>query len=565
MTRKDVTTVSTAPHTGARIRRRLARAAAAAVAATLVLAGCSIQIRSEPDPTIPDDTMLLAADKGTPMMERNFNPYLVNKRVAATYMYEPLMVVNVIDGTFTPWLAEEVSQPDPLTIDYTIRDGVTWSDGEEFTPEDVAFTFELIKEYPTLDLKGAWQRIESIEVDGDHVIFTLTEPDSPALDVLSQTMIVPEHIWADVEAPDTWRNPEPVGTGPYTLGNFSAQQYTMDKNQDYWQAENVNVEHLVLPASTTELDIVTQGFDWAYAFLSNVEGTWQAANENNQYWFPPGGVQGLIPNFEVAPFDDPDVRRGIALALDRQAIADAATEGTMTPGAQTGLMLPNQEAYLNPDIPNQGIIEQNTDAALEAFAAAGFTQQGDTMVGPDGQPFTIEITTANGYADWLRAAQQIQRQLGSLGIEVNLVQPQPPGYQQAIQNGDFQMAIGGMGGGLVYQTYESLLSSEFYAPVGEQTSNNFQRYQNPEADALLAEYRATVDEDEQLEIIHRLQELVYEDMPVIGLWHGGLWGLYSDARFTGWPSADDPYAPPQTYDSSPLLVFTRLELAGSED
>ncbi|MFJ8895544.1 ABC transporter substrate-binding protein [Leifsonia sp. NPDC102414] len=545
-------------HTGTR-RRGLAMLATLAAAA-LALSGCSIKIQSQQDPSIPADTMLLAADKGTPMMERNFNPYLVNKRAAASYIYEPLVVINVLDGKGTPWLASKIALPDPQTIDYTIRSGATWSDGKPFTVQDVKFTLDLIKKFPTLDLKGAWQHIKTLEVKGDHLIVHLKEADAPASDIISQTLIVPQHIWKDVKNPDTWRDPNPVGTGPYTLGNFSSQQYTMDKNESYWQADKVQVKHLVLPSATSELDIATKGFDWAYAFMSDVQGTWVSANKNNKYWFPPGGVISLMPNLTVKPFDNLDVRRGISLALDKDKIADAATEGYMTAAGQTGLMLPNQKDELDPSIPDQGIIKQNTAGALDAFAAAGYTKQGDKLVDASGKQFSFSITTANGYSDWLRAVQEVRKELGAIGIDVSIKQPQPPGYQAAIQNGDFQVAMGGMGGGIIFQAYNGLLSSEFAAPMGKATASNFGRYSDPATDELLQEYKVTTDEAKRLQLSHELQRVVYDQFPVIGLYYGGLWGLYNDAKFTGWPDAKNPYAPPQTYDQTPLLVFTHLTL-----
>ena len=167
-------------------------------AAAVVLSGCSIQISSQPDPSIGDDTMLINADKGNPFFTRNFNPYLTNTRTASRWIYEPLILVNPLDGTLNPWLATEWSQPDARTIVMTIRDGVEWSDGEELTPEDVAFTFQLLKDNPSLDIKGAWQHLESVETDGSDVIMHLQTEDAPSLSILGLTMIVPEHIWADV-------------------------------------------------------------------------------------------------------------------------------------------------------------------------------------------------------------------------------------------------------------------------------------------------------------------------------------------------------------------------------
>lgn len=540
-------------------RRWRTLALAGLTAAALAVSGCSIQITSQPDPSIGDDTMLINADKGNPLFDRNFNPYITNTRTASRWIYEPLILINPLDGKETPWLSDSWEQPDAKTIIMHVRDGVSWSDGTPFTVEDVAFTFQLIKDTPQLDIYGAWQHLDSVTVDGDRLVMKLKSDDTPALPIIGKTMIVPKHLWSDVKDPGTYRNENPVGTGPFVLGNYNDQQYSMDKNPSYWQADKVEIEHLLLPSTNNQLDTVTRGYDWSYSFISDVKGTWGAASPNNKWWFPNAGVIGLMPNNDVAPFDDVNVRRGIALALDREAIANVASEGYMKPAGQTGLILPNQEQWLDPDIPNGGIIEQNKQAALDAFAKAGYTERDGKLVDKDGTQFSFSLTSANGYSDWTRAAQAVQRQLKDIGINVQLEMPQPAGYQQAISNGDFEVALGGMGNGDVYQAFNSLMSSDFYVPNGETTSNNFARFRSDDADRLLAEYRSTVDTDRQREIINELQQLVYDQLPVIGMYYGGSWGLYSDAKFTGWPDAEDPYMIPQNYDSAPLLTFTKLK------
>ncbi len=110
----------------------------------------------------------------------------------------------------------------------------------------------------------------------------------------------------------------------------------MDKNPTYWQADKIAIEHLVLPATNTQLDTVTRGYDWAYSFISDVKGTWGAASDTNQWWFPAGGVIGLIPNLTKAPYDDVNVRKGISYALDRDGIAETASEGNLSAAGQTG-------------------------------------------------------------------------------------------------------------------------------------------------------------------------------------------------------------------------------------
>jgi len=531
-----------------------------AAVAVLAIAGCSIQIQSAPDPSIPADTMLVAADNGSPLFERNFNPYLANKRIAAYYMYEPLVILDNVTGDETPWLATGYELPDPSTVVFTIRDGVTWSDGKKFTPKDVEFTLNLLKQYPALDIQGIWSFIDSVERDDTTVTVHLQAENVPAAQLIATTLIVPEHIWKDVKDPTTFRNPDPVGTGPYTLGNFAAQQYTVDKYKDYWQADKVAAEHIILPATNTQLDVATKGYDWAYSFISDVDHAWVDAGNKNTYWFPPGGTIALYPNLTKAPFNDLNVRKGLSAALDRKAVGDTAAEGYMDPAGQTNILLPFQQKFLDPSIPDSGLITQNTDAALGFFADAGYTQQGGKLVGPDGTQLSITITTANGYNDWLKGVQEVQKQWGAIGIDVKIDTPQPAAYQLALRNGEYDLAMGSTGGtGSLFRDFNTLLSSEFVKPVGEEAVANFARYSNPDADAILADFKTAITEDEQIKLGYQLQQIVYNDLPVLELYYGGSWGLVSDAKFTGWPSEKNPYASPKTYESTPLLVLTNLK------
>ncbi len=543
----------------ARRRLRFALAFGLAVVTAVAMTGCSIKIHSQPDPSIGADTMLVSGDTGSPTFQRVFNPYLPNKRTATNYVFEPLILQNPLNGDLTPWLASEYTQPDASTIDMTIRSGVLWSDGNKMTVDDVAFTFALLKKFPALDTFGAWSNLASVEVKDDHAIFHLKSPDSPAIGIIGQTLIVSENHWKDVKEPATFQDPDPVGTGPFMVGAFAPQQYSMDRNPQYWQVEKVEMKHLVFPATNTQLDLVAKGYDWGYAFISDVEGTWGEANSHNEWWFPAGGVISLIPNLTKPPFDDVNLRQGISHALDRTRIADTATEGYMKEATTLGLLLPNQKKFLDPSIADSGLITQDKDAALASFEKAGYTMQGNQLVNSSGEQLSFAITTANGYTDWLRAVQEVRKQLDEVGIKVTVKAPQPAGYQSAIANGDFEMAMGGTGAGDVFQAYNNLLSSNFYAPSGEQAVNNFERFESADADRLLAEYQATTDADKQKQIIYELQKITYDELPVIGLYYGGLWGLFSTQKYTGWPSEQDPYMAPQTYGVPPLSILTHLK------
>jgi peptide/nickel transport system substrate-binding protein len=545
-----------------RIRTLRSVAITGVAAIALSTAACTITPATQTN-DLGADTVLVAADNGSPTFEQVFSPFSASKRIGSNFVYEPLEVINTLDGTETPFLATGHTIVDTSTVDFDIRSGVNWSDGTPFTADDVAYTFQLIKDVPALDTRGVWQEVASVSVEGSKVRFTLKEPDATAARLIEQQLIVPEHIWSKVDDPATFTDPTPIGTGPYVEGDFTKNQYTMVKNDKYWQADKVAIENLTFPASNTQIDLVKKGYDWGYGYISDVDNTWVAADkQHNSYWFPPGGVIALYPNLTKAPFDNVDFRLGLSSALDRDSIADSAVEGYVSGAVQTGLLLPNMQASVDPDIPDKGIVKQDTAAAESHFEAAGYTLTNGKLVDSSGKQVTVNITTANGYTDWLRAVQAVQKQLGAVGIAVNIQQPQPAAYTAALQTGDFDLAMGTFGGsGFVYDDFNTLLGSSFAKPIGTATTGNYERYSDSTVDSLLAKLKVSTDAAEQQDIANQLQKVMYDTVPAIAMYYGGLWGLYSDAKFTGWPSADDPYAAPKVWDSTVLLVVTHVTKA----
>jgi peptide/nickel transport system substrate-binding protein len=540
--------------------------AAATAMALAAVAGCSA--KSTNTGASGGATLTIQGDAGNPTLVENFNPFQSAELHGTFLIYEPLEIPSPIDGTYTEFLATAHKFTDPTTLVYTIRQGVKWSDGKDFAPSDVVYTFNLLKKYPALDGKGVWQQVSDVSASGSDVTVKFKSANVPFAASVAQTPIVPEHVWSQIADPSKDPNTKPVGTGPFTLDKFAPTQYSLKKNPSYWQAGKVAPTEVVFPAqasnqSTNQLDVTSGKFDWAYTFLPDVKQTFVARDSaHNVYWFPPGGTIGLFLNLTKEPYNNADFRKGLSLALDRTAIATKAVNGYLDQASMSGLILPNLKKWLDPSLPNQGLVGKDTQAAQAAFARAGYTNQGGKLVGPDGKQVTMTMVMPGNFSDWVAAAKEVVNQLAPVGIAATLDLPQYAQYSQTIGAGTFDAAFGGFGGsGDPYTDFNNALNSAFSTPVNTPTTNNFQRFKDASVDQALATLAAATDASTQQQAAYKLEQVMYNTVPVVLLYYGGSWGLFSTKNFTGWPSEANPYTLPVNYNNELLTVLTHLTKA----
>ena len=514
-------------------------------------------------------TLTIQGDNGSPTLVENFNPFQSSTELHGTYLiYAPLEIVSPVDGSYTPYLATGYSFTNPTTLVYTIRTGVKWSDGKPFSPADVVFTFDLLKKYPALDGNGVWSQISAVSAAGNQVTFTFKAPNVPFANTIAQTPIVPKHIWSSITNPVKYTNTHPVGAGPFMLSSFAPTQYTLTKNPFYWQASTIAPSKVVFPAqatnqATNQLDVSSGQFDWSYTFLPDVQKTYVDRDPaHNTYWFPPGGTIGLYLNLTKSPNSNVDFRQGISEALDRTTIAQKAVNGYMQQASLSGLILPNLQKWLDPSLPNQGLISQNKTAAMAAFSKAGYTLQGGKLTDKSGTQASLTIVLPNSFSDWVAAATEVKNELTAVGINVNLDLPQYAQYSSEIQAGTFDAAIGGFGGtGSPYTDFNNALNSTYAAPINTPTANNFERFSNPAVNQALATLASATSPAAQKQATDTLETTMYNTVPIVLLYYGGSWGLFSTKHFTGWPSASDPYTLPTNYNNALLTVVTHLKKA----
>jgi peptide/nickel transport system substrate-binding protein len=446
-----------------------------------------------------------------------------------------------------PWLAESYEWTDPQTLVFTIREGVTWSDGEAFDAADVAFTFNMLGENAALDTTGAWNYLSEVTAEGNQVTFSFGEVHTPGFFRVADVLIVPEHIWAEVDDPVTYVNENPVGTGPFLFENFNPQELTFTRNPDYWQADLVMIQGLSYSrpgeGQVDQLRLARGEYDWNSMYVPNIEEVFVAEDpEHNHYWFAQGSSISLSFNLTKAPFNDPAFRKGVAYAVDRPRIIEQAQLGYVTQASQTGLKLPGQADWLSSDVQDEGMIPYDVEQAKTLLEEAGYTLDGDTLSDPDGNAVEFSFMVPAGWLDWIQAAQIISENLAEVGITMNVETPDAAIHDQDRASGNFDSLFTVHGGQCsMYRNYADFLASELTAPVGEQATSNWIRWEDEETDQFLETLATSTDEAEQKEAVNGLQTIMMEQFPTIPLWYGAHWFQYRTEKAVGWPSEEDPY------------------------
>ena len=196
------------------MRRLIVTGAAALLAAAVAACGSSAPSASGASANGPSGTLTISNEQGT-LWNCSFNPFNpsnLGEGVTMGQVYEPLAFVDTLEnGKATPWLATSWAWSDGnKMLTFTIRQGVKFNDGTPMTAADVAFTFNLMKKYPTLDVNSVWSVLSSVTQQGDNVVMTFKAPAVPYFYYIAdQVPIVPEHVWSKISNPVTLRRLQP--------------------------------------------------------------------------------------------------------------------------------------------------------------------------------------------------------------------------------------------------------------------------------------------------------------------------------------------------------------------
>ena len=504
---------------------------------------------------------------------RNFeplNPVSICRWPTRGGIYEPLYIYNPISTEWVPWLATNyVWKNDNRKLLFSIRTGVKWSDGREFSAYDVAYTLNLWKQFPALDTRNAWDYLENVVAISD----TLVEVDFkrvyvPGFEAIAGAYIVPKHIWSKLDDPLKFDNPDPVGTGPYTeVLRFNSQVWELGKNHNYWQKGKPHVEKLIFPTFSTNeqttLALLSGNLDWAGAFIPAIQRIFVDKNpEHHHYWFRNTGYSTFLHTNTKDPIlQNTNVRKAISYAINREQVVKVGMYNYTSPAHVTSLAGPMAKWHSPKINEKENWTAFNLEKANELLDDAGYKWKNkNERIDSNGSPLKFNIIVVSGWSDWVRSAQVISQNLKKVGIQATVRTYDFGAWIARMQQGNFQMAVGWADKGATpYNFFKSMMFSEYVKPLGETADINWHRFGIKEADFLIKEFEQTSDENKIKNIIYKLQHLFIEHAPGIPLFAELSWAECNSKYFTNFPSAENPYGP-LSVNEQPSFIFTLLNI-----
>ena len=400
-----------------------------------------------------------------------------------------------------PWIAESVETPDENTWVFTIRDGVTFSNGKTVDAKAVKACFE--RTYEKNERADSTLKIKSMEADGMKFTIVTPEPNPTLLNDLCDPLL---GIYDATEEPD-----EELGvscTGPYVATSFTAMtDVKMRANENYWggapKADTVELkiiddqDALDMALANGEIDLIAQETaNGASKFTDTSKYTTDTVTTTRANF--------LSFNLKTEGLDDLAVRQAINYCIDREGYADVVYQGFATPCYG---IYPDNLAFGGTDGLNLTVDSYDADKAKEILADAGYQDtDGDGILDKDGVNLSFKVLTYSYNDNCIQLADMLQAELSQIGIELSIETQDV--LDDPLASGDFDLAI------LNYAM----------APIGTPSyfinmlfttgaSNNYGGYSNEKVDARAAEIGTTSDNDKVVSLTRELEQQVLDDMP----------------------------------------------------
>lgn len=486
-----------------RATSRLQRAiAAVALLSLLLLAGCGGASQGGQAPATPNtpasgpSQVTVVLDGDPPNLNPNFNGSAIVSTLTSN-IFDALFLRNR-EGKIEAALAESWENPQPDTWVITLRQGVTFHNGDALTSADVVYSIErILDEANASPQRGTYSFITQVKaLDAHKVEITTNGAYPPFLSRLSGLFIVPKDHLEKVGVEEFSR--QPIGSGPYRFTEWKpGQEVVLTAYEQYW-AGKASVEKVVwrvIPEGTTQIqELRAGGVDLVPRLLPDQIPLLQKEQQLRVKTTPITRTMMLPIDATTKPLDDVRVRQALNYAVDKEAIIENILNGLGTP--LKGILPPmtlGRDESLQP-------YPYDPAKAKELLAEAGY---------PDG--FTIELkATASQVPNAKQIAEAVRGYWEEIGVKTEFSFYQEIAPWLALWPDKVKpLPLSSWGGGFDADFY--------YFPI-VRTGNPYAVYNDPALDALIDKARSINDEQERLAIYQQLEKKLLEDAGWVFLW-----------------------------------------------
>lgn len=432
------------------------------------------------------------------------------------------------DGTeLLPDLAESWEQVDDTTYVYKIRQGVKFNDGTEMTADDVVFSLNRIMDPDTAaSMSYLFESVESFEKTGDYELTVkLKYPDAtwkfvPATSPC--TIVSKAAVEAAGDEYGSINSLTCVGTGPYKLESWSSgTEITLVKNENYWGDTSTQlwdkVVYSIIPDNTSMALAAQSGqLDYVHilGFEPEVFEMYKNIADMNFTTYASTTSSYIALNCAKAPFDDVNLRKACAYAIDKASIAQAI--GQSYAHVSKGVPMPSTMFYMDEEAWNNALDNTIVDYTYDLDKAKEYLAK---SAYPDGTEVTL-YTTSSGKA----LAEIIQYQLGQIGVTVNI--------NEMLKSESYEISYGyklDENGNRLYDIYCTGWLSDYLDPIGYLKpfwssksiyagGANQAVYSNEEVDKYIDSVYGLADDKERAAAEIEAFRLASEDCPYITLY-----------------------------------------------
>ncbi len=436
-------------------------------------------------------------------------------RSERSHWYDMLVYDSLLsyddDLEIIPWLAEGYTvSTDGLTINFTIRDGAKWHDGEPLTGNDVAFTFEYVRDAPSdVNYWTMMQNLTSATAYDNVVSCVFDQLYSFALQNLGEMYILPEHIWDDAPADDARWNDHTnvtahVGSGPFMYVERVPDEYTeLARFDDWWGEDNPNVGQLP-SIDLVRIDVVS-GQDARILAMRNGEADTERYEVFGAYVDEVLGyaelqlVEGVASqwdyvlgmNMSIPGLDELVVRQAIGLAINR---SELITIGRLGHGTATTSAIP--ESFFPNLFDEAGVFDEDVALANQMLDDAGFVDNdADGTRNLPGTAPTDELEFDLLTLSWddisVATGIGIETQMARINITINNIVTDDGPMYDSIYTGDYDMYTMAHGyGAIPDHVWWRCHSSNIY-----EWGDNVFGLDNASVDTIMDDYVASIPED----------------------------------------------------------------------